>query len=488
MDNPSILIDGTQLLQRRGTGIASYTGTLARCLHSLGAKINLLFGTNSHHKKGDPDFALATQIFCHRPPPRRLSLMASVALRSRLGLKRTVEAVEVLLHEVDLTFLDPPLPPFNRIFNADSVFDRVRAASIWGSPMATVVPPEKFAAHHWTGPVPLKSSNGPNLYTIHDLVPIQFPYLVIDRPGNSARLHAAIARAADGIITVSETSKEKIVQILRVPPERVTVTYQPAPTPKPLPQEDAEWLVSQLYNLKPSSYALYLGAVEPKKNLRRLIEAFLLSKLEIPLIMAGPLGWLYDEEQELLAFIGQRYGHEVSAEFLAAKLGDRLRDRHGSELKPNTTFHTRDLPVRHLGYLPRRHVTALLQCAKFFVFPSIYEGFGLPALEAMQLNIPVLTSRTGSLCEVVGEAALLVDPLNIDDITRGLRQLDADCDLRAELARRGPVQAAKFSEDNYVQRLKEAYRKVGVTFETPAGTRVSPVAQLHTPERQEART
>jgi glycosyltransferase involved in cell wall biosynthesis len=180
--------------------------------------------------------------------------------------------------------------------------------------------------------------------------------------------------------------------------------------------------------------------------------------------MAGPLGWLYDEEQELLAFINHRYGQEISAEFLAAKLGDRLMDGRGSELKPNTTFHTRDVPVRHLGYLPRRHVTALLQCAKFFVFPSIYEGFGLPALEAMQFNIPVLTSRTGSLCEVVGEAALLIDPLNIDDIVRGIRQLDTDSDLRIELAQRGPVQAAKFSEDAYVQRLRNAYAKVGVFF------------------------
>ena len=102
--------------------------------------------------------------------------------------------------------------------------------------------------------------------------------------------------------------------------------------------------------------------------------------------------------------------------------------------------------------------------AKFFVFPSLYEGFGLPALEAMQLNVPVLTSRTGSLCEVVGEAALLVDPLNIDDIARGIRQLDKDSDLRAELVRRGHAQRAKFSEEMYLQRLREAYAKVGVIF------------------------
>jgi glycosyltransferase involved in cell wall biosynthesis len=109
-------------------------------------------------------------------------------------------------------------------------------------------------------------------------------------------------------------------------------------------------------------------------------------------------------------------------------------------------------------------VTALLQCAKFFVFPSLYEGFGLPALEAMQFKIPVLTSRTGSLCEVVGDSALLVDPLDTDDIARGIRQLNADSDLRADLSRRGPIQAAKFSEKAYAHRLREAYAKVGVLF------------------------
>jgi len=323
--------------------------------------------------------------------------------------------------------------------------------------MAIVVPPEKFAAHHWTGPVPLKSSNGPNLYTIHDLVPIQFPYLVIDRPGNSARLHTAIAREADGIITVSETSKSTILEILKVAPERITVTYQPVPSPKPLPQEDAEWLVSSFYKAEPNSYALYLGAVEPKKNLRRLIEAFILARLQIPLLMAGPLGWLYDDEQELLALIGHRYGHEVSTEALVSRLGSRMGIINDSAADNY-------MPVRQLGYLPRRHVTALLQCAKFFVFPSIYEGFGLPALEAMQLRIPVLTSGIASLSEVVGDTALLVDPMSVEDITRGIRELDNDSDLRAELSRKGPAQAAKFSEDKYVDRLREAYAKVGVQF------------------------
>jgi glycosyltransferase involved in cell wall biosynthesis len=188
-----------------------------------------------------------------------------------------------------------------------------------------------------------------------------------------------------------------------------------------------------------------------------------MSRLKIPLLMAGPLGWLYDEEEELLAIIGRRYGQEFDQDILGGKVSG-LTTQPSPQRSAKSQEHD-PRPVRHLGYLPRRHVTALLQCAKFFVFPSLYEGFGLPTLEAMQLRVPVLTSRTGSLCEVVGEAAFLVNPLDIDDIAHGIRQLDADSDLRAELARRGPVQAAKFSEEAYIQRLKGAYAKVGVSFQ-----------------------
>jgi glycosyltransferase involved in cell wall biosynthesis len=458
----SILVDGMQLVEKRGTGIASYTRTLARGLNSLGARVSLLFGTTSRPRRGDPSYALATQIFCHRPPSNHLVQLASLAVRTRFGLKRTINADEVNLDAVDLTSLEPPLPTFERIFNLDDPLGRARAASAWGSPLATVVLPDEFAATHWTRPTPLKSSTGPNLYTIHDLVPIRYPYFVIDRPGHSARLHAAIAHAADSIITVSEASKANIVDVLKVAPERVTVTYQPAPTPSPLPQEDAEWIVTSIYAATPKAYALYLGAIEPKKNVRRLIEAFLLSRLKIPLLLVGPKGWLYDEEEELLAIITGKFGVEFT-KMIETEL-DLLKTEGASGSNARASLSS-NLPVRHLGYLPRRHVTALLQCAKFLIFPSLSEGFGLPALEAMQHSVPVLTSRIPPLCEVVGDAALLCDPLDIDDIARRIRELDADGDLRAELAIKGPVQAAQFSEEAYAGRLAEAYAKVGVVFE-----------------------
>jgi glycosyltransferase involved in cell wall biosynthesis len=111
--------------------------------------------------------------------------------------------------------------------------------------------------------------------------------------------------------------------------------------------------------------------------------------------------------------------------------------------------------------VPRRHLVALLQCARFLAFPPVCEGFGLPVLEAMQLGVPVLTSNTSSLPKVAGDAAVLIDPLDIADMVRGTRQIANDADLRAELSRRRPVQAAKFDQRAYRKRLAAAYRTVG---------------------------
>jgi glycosyltransferase involved in cell wall biosynthesis len=293
--------------------------------------------------------------------------------------------------------------------------------------------PGVWSAAHWTTPLTLKARGMPNIHTIHDLIPLQFPHFVVDVSGRSARLHASIAQHSDHIVTDSETSKRKIIELLHVHEDRVSVTYMPVPRLPTIAREDAERLVRTVYGAKPGEYALYVGAIEPRKNLKRLIEAVLISRADIPLLIAGPLGWLYADDVALI-----------------------------DSVAAHNTHNGQQPPVRRLGYLPRGHLVALIQCARFFVFPSIYEGFGLPVLEAMQLGVPVLTSTTSSLPEVAGEAAVLVDPLDVGSIAREIRRLASDDDLRAELARRGPAQAAKFSREGYQARLAAAYRKVGV--------------------------
>jgi glycosyltransferase involved in cell wall biosynthesis len=432
MAEQGVLIDGSQFLSKTATGIGSYGRTLTRTLRTLGFPVTVLYGRSTQVSRHAPPHSLATQVFGSELPPERRLIRAlrnaPFLARSVVGLTRPVRPDKVSTEGIDLGAFEPPLPTVDNVLNASRIYDRAHLHFTLKERLLEVVAPAGIGVAHWTGPMALKARGVPNIYTLHDLIPLQFPYFIVDRGGLSSRLHAAIARQADHIITVSEASKHHIVDLLKVPEDRVSVTYQPAPSLTKLEQSEAARLVETIYGAEPGKYALFLGAIEPKKNLKRLIEAFLMANPGIPLLLAGPKGWLNKEDLELIQ-----------------------------------TVSTRQSLVRQLGYLPRRHVTALLQCARFFAFPSIYEGFGLPVLEAMQLGVPVLTSNTSSLPEVAGNAAVLVDPLNMNQLTKGIRALTNDPDLRSELSLRGPQQAAKFSDEVYRHRLAEAYKKVGIS-------------------------
>ncbi len=431
MTEPGVLIDGSQFLSKTATGIGSYGRTLARTLKASGIGVTVLYGQKAKLPRQASSLSLAVQVFGSPQLPgsrwTRLLRNASFLAGASLGLsKRVRRPLKVPTQGVDLDAFEPALPSVDHVLNESRVYERAHLYFTLKERFMEVEVPEGIELAHWTGPVALKARRVPNIYTLHDLIPLQFPYFIIDRDAHSLRLHNRIAREADHIITVSEASKLHIMDLLNVPEDRVSVTYQPVPTLPKIEHAEAARLVETIYGAEPGKYALFLGAIEPKKNLKRLIEAFLMANTGIPLLIAGPNGWLNKEDLELIDTVGSQH-------------------------------------VRRLGYLPRRHVTALLQCARFFTFPSIYEGFGLPVLEAMQLGVPVLTSNTSSLPEVAGDAAVLVKPLSIDEMAKGIRALTFDADLRSELSRRGPLQAAKFSEDLYRSRLFAAYKKVGIS-------------------------
>jgi glycosyltransferase involved in cell wall biosynthesis len=432
MTGPSVLIDGSQFLSKSATGIGSYGRTLVRNLRKSGAKVSVLFGQDVRAPRNASPLSLAAQVFASesRPESRlaRIIRNGPFLATSLIGITRRTPILEVSTEGVNLDAFEPPLPVADTILNASRLNDRAHVHLLFKDRLLPIEPPKDIKLAHWIGPVSVKARGIPNVYTLHDVIPLQFPYFVVDRGALSVRLHDAIAREADHIITVSEASKRHIVDLLKINEERVSVTYQPTPNLPDLEQAEAERLVETIYGAEPGKYALFLGAIEPKKNLKRLIEAFLIANPGIPLLLAGPKGWLNKEDLELIKTVSAK--EEV---------------------------------VRHLGYLPRRHVTALLKCARFFTFPSIYEGFGLPVLEAMQLGVPTLTSNTSSLPEVAGDAAVLIEPLDVADLAKGIRALANDHDLRAELSRRGPLQAEKFSETVYRQRLASAYAKVGIS-------------------------
>ena len=179
---------------------------------------------------------------------------------------------------------------------------------------------------------------------------------------------------------------------------------------------------------------MFFGALEPKKNVGRLIEAYLASGVDVPLVLVSGEGWHNESENTLL---------------------EELRENEPGSTGLNRTRLKRR--VRRFRYVRPSTLITLIRGARAVVFPSLYEGFGLPVLEAMTLGTPVVTSRESSLPEIAGDAALLVDPYDADDIARAITTIVNDTDLRAEFSRRGRLQAAKFSVERYRKRVEALY-------------------------------
>ncbi|MNS10260.1 D-inositol 3-phosphate glycosyltransferase [compost metagenome] len=288
---------------------------------------------------------------------------------------------------------------------------------------------------HWTATLPLHARKVPNIYTIHDLIPLRLPHTTLDDKATYRALCDAIARRADHIAVVSETTRQDVIRLLGVSEDRVTNTYQAVSLPQKLTSRSQAEVTLELegvFNLGWKDYFLHFGAIEPKKNLGRVVEAYLASGSQTPLVIIGGRAWLDEGETALL--------NQVKRD------GGPSADR-----------------IRQYEYMPFAMLISLIRGAKATLFPSLYEGFGLPVLESMALSTAVLTSSGGSLPEVAGDAAVIVDPYDVQAITRGIQALDADEGLRLDLQARGLIQAGKFTPEAYQARLTDLYRKVGVS-------------------------
>ena len=304
------------------------------------------------------------------------------------------------------------------------------------APLKFAERPDIFHASH---AVPLAVKGCPNIYTIHDLVPLRLPHTTLDDKKHVYRLLTKLARTADHIVTVSEYSRQDIIRELGVDEKRVTNTYQAVDVPAEVLARSKDEIATELhalFGLEFREYFLFCGAIEPKKNVSRLIDAYAASGTKYPLILAGGGGWQNDGDLR-----------KIDAErFVNFRIdGGVVR---------------RERQVQRLEYLPRDQLMALIRGARALLFPSIYEGFGLPVVEAMLLGTPVVTSNVSSLPEVAGDAALLVDPYSTEAISRAIVALDQDDDLCRDHSQRGQVQAQKFSADAYDGRLSALYSEL----------------------------
>jgi glycosyltransferase involved in cell wall biosynthesis len=252
--------------------------------------------------------------------------------------------------------------------------------------------------------------SGPGVVTIYDLSFLRFPEAF--RPANRIYLTAATratARRARRVLTISEHARRDIVRFLGVPEQRVDVTYPAAEERyRLLPEQDVE--AFRMARGLPQTFIFALGTLEPRKNLVGLLNAYArLNKPRPPLYVAGGTGWRF------------------------SPIFDTVSQLHLGE------------DVHFLGYVPEDELPLWYNAARLFAFPSLYEGFGLPVLEAMACGTPVLTSTAASLPEVGGKAAILVSPQDIDRIAQEMERVLNDAQLRTEMRAAGRIQASRFS-------------------------------------------
>ncbi len=265
----------------------------------------------------------------------------------------------------------------------------------------------------------------PQVVTVHDLSFIHHPEFF--RGGNRFYLQwmtRLTCRRATAVIAVSHFTAQEVTRLLSVPAERVHIIYHGVePRFRPLPSEEVEHFRQQ--KGLPAHFILYLGTLEPRKNLVALVRAFsLLHEPQTHLVLAGGKGWLYEE---------------IFAEVERLELQDR---------------------VHFPGYIPAEELVLWYNAAWVFAYVSLYEGFGLPILEALACGLPVLAGNTTSLPEAAGNSALLVSPTDTAEIAAGLRRLWHEMPLREQLQHAGREHAARFSWEQTGQNTAALYRRL----------------------------
>ena len=432
-----IIFDGLNLALEEGTGVATYARMLTRVARDLGHKVGVVYGSPQAPSR-NPLLREIAFFDEKRAIKRSRSAETLNYLLDGIRYHLPVRPTPVEVNGVVVTRqFDETLPPLDSLFvtrnlfaNANGHFRRTKAfVDLDFDPR-----PDIF---HCTYQLPLRSKSACNIYTIHDLVPLRLPFTTLDNKRRTFRLLKEIAAKADHIVTVSENSKRDIIEFLSIDEKKVTNTYQAVAFPREDLERSDETIAEHLsgsFGLEFQQYLLFFGALEPKKNVGRLIEAYLASGVNVPLVLVAGGGWHNEAETTLL---------------------EELRDSEPSAIDRNPLRLKRS--VRRFRYVRPSFLVTLIRGARAVVFPSLYEGFGLPVLESMVLGTPVVTSRESSLPEIAGDAALLVDPYDADDIARAITTIVNDADLRAELSRRGRQQAAKFSVERYRERVAALY-------------------------------
>ncbi len=301
--------------------------------------------------------------------------------------------------------------------------------------------------HSPTGSLPL-SYKGKSIVTVHDLAIYQHPEwfpsnFLVGQKFSTKTIVPKSLKKAKKIIAVSRCTKRDIQKNFKIKGDKIKVIYEGVEF-RDLPAREGETcgVISKIcfddlkakYGLK-DNYLFFIGTIEPRKNIEGIIKAFcnlikddkeLREKYQ--LVLAGAKGWKHKGVFKVI--------EECSKNFDGEKT------------------------IKYLGYVPAEDKYALLKNASCFVFPSLYEGFGLPVLEALSLGVPTITSKISSLPEIARDVAVLVDPNNTEKISEGMRKILANKKFRDELSRKGAERAKNFSWEKCARETLEVYKSV----------------------------
>lgn len=265
------------------------------------------------------------------------------------------------------------------------------------------------------------------IVTVYDMVYKLYPETMSRT--NYSILHKNLHRScrdSDAILTISTNSKNEISEYMNVPESKIHIAHPAVNIEIYSPQKDCDNIKGK-YKIY-GEYILYLGTLEPRKNIPSIIKAFSGISGEykdLKLVLAGGKGWMYEEIFRLIKDL---------------KLDEK---------------------VVFTGYVSEEDKPALYSGAIAFVFPSLYEGFGIPPLEAMACGTPVIVSNTSSLPEVVGDAGILVNPYDVENLAYEMECVLNDTELRKTMSEKGLIQAGKFSWEDSAKKVLDIYKKLG---------------------------
>jgi glycosyltransferase involved in cell wall biosynthesis len=424
-DGLNVLVDGLYRFEAQGSGISTYARTLGEGLATLGCNVSWLSGSAVAGGKAD---ALSDEVALADRTPQLSGLRKRAQTLRHMGEGLTTRNVTARrLAPASAVLASARSYPASNVYLAPDVYVKAHYRHMLLRQFTDIRAGGKVDVLHLTAPLPVRMAGVKTVTTIHDLVPIRLPWTTPDNKSEFIDRVRTSAKLSDLIITVSEASKKDIVELLDVDSDRIAVTWQPSGL-APLTDQERAHLPRMLsrFGLTQQEFALFVGAIEPKKNLRRLIEAFLETDGDMPLVIVGRKAWMWEDE---IGFV--------------ETLGAAARSR-----------------LRFVGYAERDDLRRLYAGAQMFLFPSLYEGFGLPPLEAMNAGCPVLVSNRGSLPEVCGDGALYADAMDREDIRKKIEQMMSDAGLRASLAEAGRKRAQAFSMGAYVAALASAYARL----------------------------